>query len=124
MNAVPLRIVCGVMVLIAGAIGAGQERADPRVGLKPGIRDAGTAVRNLELVSSLPKPEGFFDPRQPAGEPTEPERPRRGNDKADPEPEPERPGAPPARSTLNFANSDLAFSRNHLFLGNFNGVNT
>jgi hypothetical protein len=128
MKAVSWRIVSGVIVLVSSLVAIGQERSsqgtDPRVGLKPGMRDAGTAVRNLELVSSIPKPEGFFDPRQPAGEPTEPERPRRGNDKADPEPEPERPGAPPARSTLNFANSDLAFSGNHMFLGSFNGFNT
>ena len=35
---------------------------DPRVGLKPGIEDAGTAVKGMELVSHVNKPEGFFDP--------------------------------------------------------------
>ena len=35
---------------------------DPRVGLKPGIDDAGVAALNLELVSHLPKPEAFTDP--------------------------------------------------------------
>ena len=50
-----------------------RKRNDPRVGLKPGLKDAGQAARNLELVSSLPKPAGFFDPKQPAGEPTGPE---------------------------------------------------
>src|SRR5262245_65595727 len=47
---------------------------DPRVGLKAGLRDAGTASRNLELVASIPKPAGFFDPKAPAGLPTPPER--------------------------------------------------
>jgi len=35
---------------------------DPRVGLKPGLRNAGVASRNMELVASMPKPRGFFDP--------------------------------------------------------------
>ena len=43
---------------------------DPRIGLRAGFRDAGTAARNMELVASLPKPEGFFDPKAPAGLPT------------------------------------------------------
>src|SRR2546428_11277673 len=42
---------------------------DLRVGLKPGFRDAGTAAFNLELIWSLPKPDGFFDPKAPAGAP-------------------------------------------------------
>ena len=36
---------------------------DPRVGLKPGIDDAGVAALNIELVSHMPRPEGFFDPK-------------------------------------------------------------
>jgi hypothetical protein len=57
---------------------------DPRVGLKAGLRDAGQAARNMELVSSLPKPQGFFDPKAPAGPPTPPER------------NPQTPGGTPA----------------------------
>ena len=57
--------------------GGAQEKpagsADPRVGLKAGLHDAGVAARNMELVASLPKPKGFFDPKSPAGEPTPPE---------------------------------------------------
>jgi uncharacterized protein (DUF305 family) len=34
---------------------------DPRVDLKPGFDDAGEASWNMELVTSLPKPEGFYD---------------------------------------------------------------
>ena len=65
------------LLLVAGA----QERpasTDPRVGLKPGLKDAGFAARNMELVATLPKPEGFFDPKAPAGRPTGPEREGRG----------------------------------------------
>jgi hypothetical protein len=71
--------------------GRAQERpaADPRVGLKAGFSDAGQAARNLEIIASLPKPEGFNDPTGAGG--------------------------------LNFANSDLAFAGNHVFMGNFHG---
>jgi hypothetical protein len=109
--------------------GLAQDRpaTDPRVGLKAGLRDAGQAARNLELVASLPKPDGFFDPKRPIGEPTKPER--------DPKlPEEKEDEGPPKTSAdvlkeqqgaagLNFANSDLAFSGQHLFVGNFNGYN-
>jgi hypothetical protein len=123
-----------VVVALAGTMaGRAQDRpatADPRVGLKAGFKDAGVAVRNLDLVASLPKPPGFFDPKQPAGEPTGPER----DPKAPEEPAApaagtngkpgDKPGAKPDRSgALNFANSDLAFSGRHLFVGNFNGFN-
>ena len=39
---------------------------DPRAALAAGFDDAGQALLNLELVASLPKPPGFFDPRNPA----------------------------------------------------------
>ncbi len=42
---------------------------DPRVGLAAGFRDAGQAALNMRLISSLPKPPGFFDPDNPAGLP-------------------------------------------------------
>jgi len=39
-----------------------RPSTDPRVGLKPGLTDAGTAAKNLELLSHLDKPEAFQDP--------------------------------------------------------------
>jgi hypothetical protein len=105
---------------------------DPRVGLKPGLRDAGEAARNLERVASLPKPKGFFDPKAPAGEPTPPERDPKAAEadrkKPDADPDAEEEPTPPAKDTrppnrLGFANSDLAFRGNHLFIGNFHGFN-
>ena len=51
---------------------------DPRVGLAAGFDDAGVAIWNLDLIGSLPKPAGFFDPQNPAGLP--PERPPRDDD--------------------------------------------
>ena len=103
---------------------AATGQMDPRVGLKPGVRDAGVAARNLELVASVPKPEGFFDPKMPAGEPIPPEPP---SDSATPAPAP--PAAPPAPTApspadgLRFVNSDMAFTKDRLLVGNFNGFN-
>lgn len=42
---------------------------DPRANLSAGFRDAGSAIMNLELVATLPKPAGFFDPNNPIGLP-------------------------------------------------------
>ena len=96
---------------------------DPRVGLKAGLRNAGVAIRNLELVANVPKPAGFFDPKAPEGLPTGPETPE-----SEPEPNAKLTPAQEAlfariSAGLNFANSDLAFSGTHLFVGNFNGFN-
>jgi hypothetical protein len=113
-----------VALTVAAQLAAQQGKpADPRVGLRAGVRDAGKVARNLELVASLPKPPGFFDPSLPAGEPTPPEKPRsEEEEQAEPKPE---PGVPASRSAgLAFANSDLAFKGEQLFVGNFNGFNT
>jgi hypothetical protein len=125
-------IMCSFLVA-----GGAQERpgsSDPRVGLKPGLKDAGHAARNMEVVATLPKPEGFFDPKAPAGQPTGPEREGRGrgSDAAEDNPRSsEQEGRGQAEATpqrqrggLSFANSDLAFKGEHLFIGNFNGFNT
>src|SRR5580765_2128411 len=102
------------------AQGPSTSAADPRVGLKPGVRNAGVAARNIELVASLPKPRGFFDPGAPGGLPTPPEA------------DPKLPTTDPAvvaineatASALSFANSDLAFSGNYAVMGSFHGFNT
>lgn len=147
------RLVCScfavvllLVVIEVGAQGGQSSEPDPRVGLKAGFRDAGVAARHMELVRSLPKAEGFFDPKAPAGSPTPPER-QPNAPGVDP-PAPERPATPPSGdpppptaaqppagqtdaarpqppgSGLNFANSDLAFSHDHLVMGNFHGFNT
>ena len=131
----------GVALAMAmpAARGAAQQGAqapsgqpDPRVGLKAGVRDAGTAARNLELVASVPKPEGFFDPRLPAGEPTPPEPPSADATPpaaapVTPPPAPAPPATPPSAASsgggLRFANSDMAFTKDRLLVGNFNGFN-
>ena len=113
---------------------------DPRAGLTPGFRTAGETARNMQHVSSLPKPEGFFDPKAPAGPPIPPEaaasatgssqaaggaRPPDADDPAAPADTPPAPGAPGNQNAqIVFANSDLAFSGDLLFVGNFHGFNT
>ena len=42
---------------------------DPRVQLASGFHDAGQALWNMALVATRPKPEGFYDPNNPAGRP-------------------------------------------------------
>jgi hypothetical protein len=110
-------------------------KADPRVGLKPGLRDAGEAASHMKKIASLPKPAGFFDPKSPAGEVTPPERarsttkpaadgkPASGAAAKDPD-EDEEPATAPRGPSLSFSNSDLAFRGDHLFMGNFHGFNT
>jgi hypothetical protein len=83
---------------------------DPRVGLKAGLYDAGIAQSGLELITSIPKPSGFVAEDFVHT----PEMPKAPNE--------ETPKEPPA---LNYGstNSDLAFSGNHIFVGNYNGIN-
>ena len=118
-------LAAAIAVSAQGHAGHGGNGADPRVGLKPGFKNAGTAISNLELVANLPKPPGFFDAKDPAGLPTGPEVPdtdKPADPKAKLDPELEKQFARIVAG-LNFANSDLAFSGNHLFAGNFNGFN-
>jgi hypothetical protein len=114
---------CAAAVALCVAAGEAQQKPaapnDPRIGLKPGLRDAGEAARNMERIATLPKPEGFYDPKQPGGAPTPPER-----DPNLPPPDPNEPPDPRFANMLGFANSDLAFSGNHLFMGSFHGFNT
>jgi hypothetical protein len=143
--------VWATAALVSGVVmmGAAQQKPadpkDPRVGLKPGVKDAGVAAWNMELVSNLPRPEGFFDPKAPAGDPLPPEPPAGAKPTpegappaAAPAPAPAAPtaGAPaaagpagtpagrPRGSGLDFANSDLAFAGTNMWVGNFHGFNT
>src|SRR5437016_6080078 len=89
---------------------------DPRIGLKSGLYDAGEAAYGMQRIATLPKPSGFapgdFIPT-PA-----------------PEPPPDQPAAAGGGRGVRgpavqygSTNSDLAFSGNHLFVGNYNGIN-
>jgi hypothetical protein len=87
---------------------------DPRIGLKPGLYDAGEAIFGLQKVATMQKPPGF------APDPNAPEPPPPANPPANP------PAGGRGRGpTINTGtvNSDLAFSGNHLFVGNYYGIN-
>jgi hypothetical protein len=124
MRSVAAALACLSIVSVVAA----QERKDPRVGLKPGLHDAGEAAWNMERIAGLPKPDGFFDPKAPAGTPS----PAEPNPNAPPDPNappPPDPNVPPpfdpvAANRLSFTNSDLAFSGNHAIVGNYHGFNT
>ena len=139
-------LLCTGIASAQTAAPAPAAAADPRVGLKAGTRDAGVAAQGFELLANVPKPSGFFDPKFPVGEPN-PKMPDEGEKKDDGEAskgekdkkdkkgekgekakksaQAKKDDKKPARpwGGLNFANSDLAFSGNHLFVGNFSGFN-
>ena len=83
---------------------------DPRVGLKGGLYDAGEAAFGLQRIATSTEASGFA-PGDTVGAPAPPMPPRTG----------QPPGPPPAQ--YGSTNSDLAFSGNHLFVGNYNGIN-
>ena len=102
----------------------GGLSVDPRAGLAPGFTDAGEAISNLELVTALPKPAGFFDPQNPVGLPPIVEsgdadgEADRGEDQDNQETEWGE------RSPLfSFANTDMAFSGDKLVAGSYHGFN-
>ena len=65
---------------------------DPRVDLAAGFDDAEQVSFNMQLLVSLPKPAGFFDPEYPEGRP----RFERGNRRGGDRPESDGPAAPQA----------------------------
>ncbi len=104
--------------------------SDPRVGLAAGFRDAGEASLNMQLVATLPKPAGFFDPERPSGlsarrlEELEAEASASGNAPETPTDEEDDENADPRPALLSFSNTDLLFSDDYLIAGNYHGFNT
>ena len=81
-----LHIVTVVLLGACASSGGGNKSTvaptpDPRVGLKPGLKDAGQAAWNLKLVTNVPPSEKF----------------------------------------VGSTNSDLAFYKNYVIQGNYNG---
>ncbi len=105
---------------------------DPRASLQPGFEDAGQAMLNLELVASLPRPPGFFDPENPADLPPEPPPDDDAGEAAgevadDPEDDAGDDAEDAAdwerRPLLSFANTDMAFRDDFMFAGSYHGFN-
>jgi uncharacterized protein (DUF305 family) len=94
---------------------------DPRSNLAAGFRDPGQATSNLQLVATLPKPTGFFDPNNPAG--LRPEKPAEEKE-GEAEEEKKKSDDDNARAPLlSFANTDMAFAGDLLAVGNYHGFN-
>lgn len=91
---------------------ARADSRDPRIGLKAGLRDAGQTAFGLQFIATLPKPPGFAPGDAVAQHPPSPPSPA---------PRKERPRQPGVE--FGTANTDLAFRGNHLFVGNYNGIN-
>jgi hypothetical protein len=91
--------VLGALMLLgvtaAGAVAQLPTTDDPRVGLSPGLDNAGVANQGLDLTAHLNKPPAFTSPNFPGT----------------------------LGDQIAFANSDLAFQDDNAFVGNFNGFN-
>ena len=95
---------------------------DPRAGLSAGFDDAGQALMNLELVGSLSRPPGFYDPRNPAGLP--PKVPTEdGDEEAEGDEDAEDDDEWDRRPLLSFANTDMAFFDDVMVAGSYHGFN-
>ena len=99
---------------------SGSNISDPRYDLKPGLYDAGETAMGMKHIALFKKPDAFQlgsdDPDSPKVQKTISQL---GIGMAAKMPKPIQL----VIAQLAFANSDLAFQGNHLFLGNFYGVN-
>jgi hypothetical protein len=98
----------------------GSDANDPRAKLKPGLYDAGEAAMGIKHVLLLKKPDAF---QLGSSDPDDPKVQKvfgqLGIGKTSKMPKPVQL----VIAQLAFSNSDLAFQGNHLFQGNFYGVN-
>lgn len=102
--------------------------ADGRASLSPGFDNAGEAMMNLELLASLPKPAGFFDPQNPSGlppvkPPEESDEPVKAEDDESDEQTNEETEWSERSPLLSFSNTDMAFFGDKMVAGNYHGFN-
>ena len=96
---------------------------DARAGLSAGFEDAGQAIMNMELVATLPKPPGFFDPENPAGLPLA--KPKEDSDESKEVDEQSVDDTEWGERSplLSFSNTDMAFAGNKMVTGSYHGFN-
>ncbi|MEP3891908.1 MAG: DUF305 domain-containing protein [Hellea sp.] len=100
----------------------GSLSSDPRAALSAGFTDAGEAIMNLELLAALPKPAGFFDPKNPAGLP--PMKAKKETASPDDEGQSLDDTEWSDRSPLlSFSNTDMAFQDDIMVAGSYHGFN-
>ena len=98
----------------------GSNANDPRAKLKPGMYDAGEAAFGIKHITLLRKPDAFqLGSTDVASVRVKQTLGTLGVDDVSKIP----PTVALSFAALAFANSDLAFQGNHLFLGNFYGIN-
>ena len=108
---------------------------DGRASLSPGFENAGQAIMNLELIASLPKPAGFYDPQNPSGlPPIVPPEESEDDDTNEESTTADRSSEDDGQSNddtewsersplLSFANTDMAFFGDKMVAGNYHGFN-
>ncbi len=97
--------------------------SDPRAGLQPGLDDAGQALWNLELVGTLPRPPGFFDPKNPGELPGHLMDDDHDADETVEDAEEEVDEKDERYPLLSFSNTDMAFSGDVMVAGSYHGFN-
>ncbi|MFT5452620.1 MAG: hypothetical protein ACI9N9_002113 [Enterobacterales bacterium] len=120
---------------------------DPRVGLKAGYLDADFSQSNVKLLTTLNRPAGFYSPQNPAGLPAneddEEESTEKNTETKQAKTEEEKKLAKQAKkreeqrkkskqdgkdresdsALWNFANTDMAFTKDLAIVGNYHGFN-
>ncbi len=100
---------------------SGSDVNDPRFKLAPGLYNAGEAAMGLKHLELVKKPDAFA---LGASDPNDPKVNKALTTVLGvPDPSKMAPAMKLVFAGLGFANSDIAFQGNHLFLGNFYGVN-
>ncbi|WOI52476.1 hypothetical protein [Parvularcula sp. LCG005] len=105
---------CSTTDIVLPPMDAPPPHQDTRAGLAPGLYDAGEANWNLTLVQSLPQPEGFVDSEGQWSPQIEMALAKDMEDGKD---------VPRPPKGISFANSDLAFGKDMVVMGNFHGFN-
>ena len=93
---------------------------DPRSGLTGGLYFADEAIMNMELITSLKKPTGFFDPSNPEGRGSKDLTKNEDEDKVVTTEKAARSLRSPM---LSFSNTDMAFRDDLLVAGSYHGFN-
>jgi hypothetical protein len=94
--------------------------SDPRANLSAGLFHADEAIMNLELLGTLKKPDGFFDPNN-----MNEMRPQDSDSESDSDDVQsiEKKAGKSRNPMLSFSNTDLAFKDNVLIAGSYHGFN-
>ena len=104
--------------------------SDPRAGLASGLYDAEEAIMNMQLLESLRKPIGFYDPANPAergAEEPDEDTEREDEDSIEEDEEEitsiEEDAQNRRYPMLSFSNTDMTFRDNILVTGSYHGFN-